>query len=185
MAKKNQNNSIAFISGFLLGGAIGALVGMLLAPKSGNQTRSELVDQSEAWRHRAEEMAARVSEKISPTIEGIKSQAAATGDLVKQRVEPVAGLIGQAKEHAEDMAGETHQHAEELAGEAAQHSQDLKAAGMRHGKEFAEQAREHAEELAAEGKGMSSCDQKLLFDEINTCDLFGNWMLYLESSVHL
>jgi len=80
----DNDSGIAFVSGFLLGGVIGAAIGMLLAPKSGVETRADLAGQSEVWRHRAEDMAAQINASIAPTIES-----------VRERVEPVTGRISQ------------------------------------------------------------------------------------------
>ena len=54
----NNDDGGNFIAGFLFGGIVGVIVGILLAPKAGVETRAELSGQSEVWRDRAEEIAA-------------------------------------------------------------------------------------------------------------------------------
>ena len=71
-----------FMTGFVLGGIIGAVVGILLAPKPGLETRADLLEQSDILRSRAEELAARARDRFGPTVEGMR-----------ERVGPVAGRV--------------------------------------------------------------------------------------------
>jgi len=84
----NNDNGSSFAFGFLFGGIIGVLIGVLLAPRAGSETRSELADRSEAWRSRAEEMAARVREKVGPTVEIAKERVAPAVENVRSRIAP-------------------------------------------------------------------------------------------------
>lgn len=52
-----DNSDGGFLSGLILGGLVGAAVGMLYAPKSGEETRSELLDRTSELRGRAEDLA--------------------------------------------------------------------------------------------------------------------------------
>jgi hypothetical protein len=54
----------------------------LLAPKPGSETRADLLIQSETLRARAEDLAARVRERVGPAMEG-----------VRERVTPVAERV--------------------------------------------------------------------------------------------
>ena len=49
MADNGNGNS--FTLGFLVGGILGAVVGILIAPKPGVETRAELAERSEVWRY--------------------------------------------------------------------------------------------------------------------------------------
>lgn len=91
MAKNDDGGT--FIVGFLLGGIIGAIVGILLAPKAGSETRAELAGQSEIWRDRAEEIAAKVRERVGPAVEGVRERVAPAVDIMRERVAPVADAI--------------------------------------------------------------------------------------------
>lgn len=128
----NNDNGGSFSIGFLFGGIIGVLIGILIAPRSGSETRTDLVDRSEAWRSRAEEMAARVRERVGPTVdsarervapavESVRSRVAPVMDSVRDRVTPVVeevgtgvdgGRLADAEDEAEspsvDGAGETN-----------------------------------------------------------------------------
>ena len=61
---------------FLIGFAVGAVVGLLLAPKPGAETRADLADYGEVVRERAEEVAARVRERMGPSVETIREAVA-------------------------------------------------------------------------------------------------------------
>lgn len=54
MAKQQQDHSVAFVVGAILGGAIGAVFGLMKAPRPGAETRFDL---KERW-HDVEELAA-------------------------------------------------------------------------------------------------------------------------------
>ena len=90
-----NGNGSSFISGFVIGGLVGAVVGILLAPKSGSETRSDLIEQSEALRLRGEELAAKVRERVGPAV-----------DSVRERVQPVAGQITRSSRGPSEAAGE-------------------------------------------------------------------------------
>ena len=80
----NGDGGSSFISGFLIGGVVGAVVGIMLAPKSGADTRSDLMEHSEALRIRAEDLAARVRERVGPV-----------GESVRDRIQPVTEQVAR------------------------------------------------------------------------------------------
>ena len=65
----SENGGNGFVAGLLLGGIIGAVVGILIAPKEGSQTRSELLVQTSNLRSQVEGVAANVRENVSPAID--------------------------------------------------------------------------------------------------------------------
>ena len=94
----NNDSGGSFAVGFLVGGIIGAVVGILLAPRPGSETRAELLDRSEAWRAKAEELAASVREGVGPAVEGMR-------DRVGPAVENVRDRVGPAVESVRDRVG--------------------------------------------------------------------------------
>ena len=65
-----------FLAGFLVGGAIGAIAGILLAPKSGEESRRQIKD-----------AACELYEKNSPAIAEAKKQALENVDLMRYKLE--------------------------------------------------------------------------------------------------
>ena len=91
----NNDSGGSFVTGFLIGGIIGTLVGIVLAPKSGSETRADLADQREIWRERAEGMAARVRDNVGPTIESVKYSLNPAVENLKERLSPTIDIPGQ------------------------------------------------------------------------------------------
>lgn len=82
----DNDNGMAFVSGFLLGGLVGAAIGLLLAPKSGAETRAGIAEHSDEWRHRAEDIAGQISHNITPAIENLRHQVAPAVEVVRERM---------------------------------------------------------------------------------------------------
>lgn len=72
----DNNKSLAFPMGLLAGVIGGIIAGVLLAPKSGEETRKELADAANEF-----------YEKHSPEINKAKEQAIKSVDVVKCRIE--------------------------------------------------------------------------------------------------
>ncbi len=69
------------VGAFVIGFVAGAVVGLLLAPKPGSETRADLADYGEAVRERAEEVAARVRESVGPSVDSLRD---AVGPVIEQ-----------------------------------------------------------------------------------------------------
>lgn len=106
----DNDSGIAFVSGFLLGGVLGAAVGILLAPKSGAETRAGIVEQGDVWRERAEEMAAQINASIAPTVDvvrermGMEPLAVAAEPAIEDGLAPAVGesVEGETDERLSD-----------------------------------------------------------------------------------
>lgn len=86
-----------FVAGFLLGGIVGAIVGILVAPRAGSETRAELAGQSEVWRDRAEDIAARVRERVGPAVESVRERVSPVTEVSSAQVDrrtPVPAVDG-------------------------------------------------------------------------------------------
>lgn len=57
MSNNNDRDSGfgAFLAGFIIGGLVGAAVAVVLAPQSGEETRSKLAERSVEWRNMVNE----------------------------------------------------------------------------------------------------------------------------------
>ena len=82
----DNDSGIAFVSGFLLGGLVGAAIGLLLAPRSGAETRAGIAEHSDEWRHRAEDIAGQISSNITPAIENLRDQVTPAVDAVREKM---------------------------------------------------------------------------------------------------
>ena len=84
----SNDNGGSFVLGFLIGGIVGAAVGLLIAPRSGQDTRAELAGRSEAWRNRAEEMAANLRERAGAGVDSARDRIGPTIDTARERINP-------------------------------------------------------------------------------------------------
>ena len=55
-----------------MGGIVGAIVGLLLAPRKGQETRAELSQKSEVLKEQVEDMAFQLKDRLNPTIDNVK-----------------------------------------------------------------------------------------------------------------
>ena len=101
----NNDNGGSFALGLLVGGIIGALIGMLLAPKPGSETRSEIWERSETLRSRADEAAASLRERVGPAADGVSSRFRPAVESVREAgasaIENVNARLGRGQEEAE------------------------------------------------------------------------------------
>ena len=85
-------NEAGFGTGLVLGGAIGLLAGLLLAPKAGEQTRAEMAERTAGLRQRAEDMTADFRERVRETVREVMDE----GRIVANRIMPAKEQEGAA-----------------------------------------------------------------------------------------
>ncbi len=61
----NDKGGGGFLFGLLLGGIGGFIAGMVFAPKSGEETRAFILDQSREWRDKADELTSATRERLA------------------------------------------------------------------------------------------------------------------------
>lgn len=71
----NNCNGGSFISGIILGGLIGAALGILYAPKTGEETRRDLMKKAGEWKRTGLKKAEELSEKTKSGVEEFKKRA--------------------------------------------------------------------------------------------------------------
>ncbi len=57
---------------FLIGGIVGTIVGLLLAPRKGQETRADLSAKSEILKEQVEDIAFQVKDRLNPNIDHVK-----------------------------------------------------------------------------------------------------------------
>lgn len=83
MSKKDE--AASFVTGFLIGGLIGAATALLLAPQSGEDTRTQIREKSIELKEKAEVTYADLQAKIETT----------TADL-RSKVDELSGKVDEA-----------------------------------------------------------------------------------------
>ena len=82
--------------GFMFGGLVGTVLGILIAPKPGSETRVELAEQSDVWKSRAEEFAAILKEGLTPVVEEFK-------DVIYPVVENLNSQLQKQKKYDQNL----------------------------------------------------------------------------------
>lgn len=90
----------------LVAAAAGFVAGILLAPKSGEETRRELMDKANDAKRVAGEKAEHVKGVVKDSVDNLKSSAKTAGDQMSE-------LASSAKDSASRMAGEAKDLSEE------------------------------------------------------------------------
>lgn len=71
----SENSSMgAFFTGFLIGGLVGAATALLLAPQSGEETRSQIQEKSIELKGKAEATAAEMQKKYEATASDLRKK---------------------------------------------------------------------------------------------------------------
>ena len=71
-----------FLAGFIVGGAIGAVAGILLAPKSGEETRALIADSAKDAVRRADETVKEIQSKADDVVSDMQRK----GDEIKEKL---------------------------------------------------------------------------------------------------
>lgn len=73
--------------GLIVGGLMGAVAGILMAPKPGSETRRDLMEQTRDWKTRSDRFATEVREKAGPHIERAREQASSMREQASSMAE--------------------------------------------------------------------------------------------------
>lgn len=85
-----------FFAGFLVGGAIGAIAGILLAPKSGEETRAMLADGAKDALKRADETVKQIQSKADDVVSDMQKK----GEEIKEKLQDLLNKQKDAKAEA-------------------------------------------------------------------------------------
>ncbi len=88
----DRNDFGTFFAGLIVGGLVGAAVALLLAPQSGEDTRTLIRDKSIELKDRAVEYSADARSRAEQALEEARVRADAALEDVRTRAEELAGM---------------------------------------------------------------------------------------------
>ncbi|MCL4535140.1 MAG: YtxH domain-containing protein [Bacteroidetes bacterium] len=94
---KSQEGGAGFVTGFLLGGLVGAAAALLLTPRSGEEARDTLVDRGIVLKVKAEEVAAKAREEADEILSRGKTVLEDQRARLKEAVEEGKGAAAEKK----------------------------------------------------------------------------------------
>lgn len=136
MAENNGGDVGAFLAGFVVGGLVGAAAALIMAPRSGEQTRAEIAARGEAFRRTGEQRFREYRSVAEQYADQAQEQARIVLDEGRERM---TGAIDRGQRQADKLAEESK---EKLGGaiDTAQEAVD----------EAAETAKEQVDETATD-----------------------------------
>lgn len=100
LEEQYEGKSKDFIIGAIIGGAVGALTALLLAPKSGKELRNDLADQVETIKGKTDHLRIAVTQKGNDLAATTKEKTIQLKDLA---VDKGSQLVGTVKDKAEKL----------------------------------------------------------------------------------
>jgi len=104
MAEENQGKFGAFLGGALLGGALGAVLGLLMAPRSGTETRNQLTEGLGDMREKGAKMVEDVRDNAGTRLGSLKDKLGSKISLISEAID--AGRKAAGDVRTEHMAEE-------------------------------------------------------------------------------
>ncbi len=84
MSDSSSSSGFVFIAGLIVGGAIGAIAGLLFAPESGEETRKKVAVKSKEWADDMYNKFDDLKDSVTEVLEDVKQGAAEVMDDVKK-----------------------------------------------------------------------------------------------------
>lgn len=84
MSDNNSSSGFAFITGLVVGGAIGAIAGLLFAPETGEETRKKVADKSKEWADDLHNKFDDLKDSVAEVMEDVKKGTAEVMEDVKK-----------------------------------------------------------------------------------------------------
>lgn len=102
-AAESKRNDL--LLGTIIGGAAGALIALLLAPKSGRELREDLVSKAQNMQAKGQEWLEAIKIKTASTVQSVGEQGAELMDKTRQAAEQA---VSSAHEAADEAAAAIH-----------------------------------------------------------------------------
>ena len=100
---EHDNQQDHFFMGFLIGGALGALAGILFAPKSGKKLRSDIREKGREILNDGKEIYADANTKAKEIIGEVKHQAKELKKEAEGTGEKMAGIVQETVGHVKKV----------------------------------------------------------------------------------
>lgn len=84
MSDSGSSSGFAFIAGLVVGGAVGAIAGLLFAPETGEETRKKVAVKSKEWADDLYTKFDDLKDSVTEVMEDVKQGAAEVLDDVKK-----------------------------------------------------------------------------------------------------
>lgn len=84
MSNSGSNSGFAFIAGLVVGGAVGAIAGLLFAPETGEETRKKVAVKSKEWADDMYNKFDDLKDSVTEVLEDVKQGAAEVMEDVKK-----------------------------------------------------------------------------------------------------
>ncbi|MDZ7270933.1 MAG: YtxH domain-containing protein [candidate division KSB1 bacterium] len=85
----------AFVKGLLIGGAVGAILALLYAPKSGKETREDIKRRTEEFLEEADRELAELKRRAANLVSQGRRKAEELAEEAEERVEKTKGAIAE------------------------------------------------------------------------------------------
>jgi gas vesicle protein len=90
MSEKSSNSGFAFLSGLVIGAAVGALAGLLFAPAPGDETREKLTEKTKELSDDLSEKFDNLKETVNEVLEDVKKTGTEVLEDVKKATKKTA-----------------------------------------------------------------------------------------------
>jgi gas vesicle protein len=104
---ENETDFGAYIAGFIIGGLVGAAAALLLAPQSGEETRTLIRDKSIELKDKAAASAEEAYEKATAALEDTRTKLVSTVEDLRKRVDDLAVQMSKESKEAAATGTET------------------------------------------------------------------------------
>ncbi|MCR4440218.1 MAG: YtxH domain-containing protein [bacterium] len=85
----------AFLKGFLIGGAVGAIIALLYAPKSGKETREDIKKRTEEFLEEADREVSELKRRAATLVGEGRRRAAELAEEAEEKVEQAKGAVAE------------------------------------------------------------------------------------------
>jgi gas vesicle protein len=104
---KEGNNGTAFLVGVLVGGAVGAVAALLLAPQKGEETRAFIAERSTDYANTVKTKTTEVADAVKQNANQIGEKTMDAVDQLKSRTSEVASTVADRASEAVNTVKET------------------------------------------------------------------------------